>query len=401
MKSNNIAQVRKYFNLKEDREGFSCLSEEAKKLVSLGHKVVKVYEMQKAKTITNEAKREQFKSMIGNVEDVNDYDELNKKYMFALCKYAAKETGADVSNFTIEAVKNPQLTGKTAFKETFEAVIAQVMTPIVPALVSAAFIDMADVKNVGFGDTGVFRVRSNDTFYVTHTAEGVLSGTVQRLYNKEFTVNATDYSIKTTVDWYQVASGIYDFGYFIDRVGQSFASYVSMMVIQAITTDINNNIGISSPYFTNGFTTAKWSTLIDRLSAANGGGDITAFGTLSALSPIIPNQIGLQQGLGQEWSSVGHLVNYFGVDLVRVPEILLPNTVNTSAIFGVPNDTVYLFANGGYKPVKLLFEGTAVTKETNPTESSDKELGLEVTMKIGQGFVAASKYGAITGMTLA
>jgi predicted RNA-binding protein Jag len=398
---NNIAKVRKYFDLKEDRKEFSVLSKEEKDLVALGHKIVKVYEMQKSNTIQDPIKKANFKSMLGSVETVDNYDELNRKYMLALCKYAASKTGADVTNFTIDAVKNPNLTNRGIYKETFQAVISQVLTPVVPALVSAAFIDMADVSNVGFGDNGIFQVRSNDTFYVTHTAEGVLSGTVQRLYNKELTIQASDYSIKTAVDWYQVASGIYDFGYFIDRIGQSFAAYISTMVVQAITADIAANITKSTPYFTNGFTTPKWSTLVDRLSAANGGADISAFGTLSALSPVIPTQAGLQQGLGQEWTKVGYLSTYFGVNLVRIPEVLLPNTVNTTALFGIPNDTVYLFANGGYKPVKLLFEGTAVTNETAPNESSDKELGLEVTMKIGQGFVAASKYGAITGMTLA
>ncbi|WP_297419560.1 hypothetical protein [Clostridium sp.] len=396
----NVSQIRKYFNLKEDRKEFSILSQEEQKLVTFGHKIAKLYQVQKAKSITDENKKARFQNILGNEKVEENYDELNRQYMLALCKYAASKTGADVSNFTIEAVKNPMLTKKTAFKETFNAVIAQVLTPVVPALVSAAFMDMADIANVGFGDNAIFRVRSNDTFYVTRAAEGVLSGTVQRLYNKELTLSATDYSIKTAVDWYQVASGVYDFGYFVDRIGQSFAAYVSTMVVQALTADINANITPSSPYFTNGFTTAKWSTLVDRLSAANASNNITAFGTLSALSAIIPSQIGLQYGLGEEWTQVGHLLNYFGVDLVRVPEVLLPNTVNTTALFGIPNDTVYLFADGGYKPVKLLFEGTAITNEIDPMGSADKEMGLEVVMKIGQGFVAASKYGAITGMTL-
>jgi hypothetical protein len=396
----NISKVRKYFGLKEDRREFSLLSQQEKGLVSCGHEIVKKYEAQKANSIVDEKKRREFKEMLGGVEADKSYDEENKKFLLALTKYAAQKAGYDVSNFTLEAVKNPMLTNKAIFKETFNAVIAQVMTPIIPALVSAAFIEMADVANVGFGDNSRFLVRSNDTFYVTHAAEGVLMGSTQRLYNKELTVSATDYSIKTTVNWYQVASGLFDFGDFIDRVGQSYAAYISTMVVQAITSDIATNISASSPYFTNGFTTQKFTSLVDRLSAANGGAKINAFGTLSALSAIIPNQIGLQYGLGEQWSKVGYLYTYMDTNLIRVPEVLLPNTVNTNALFGVPNDTVWLFAEGGYKPVKLLFEGQAITKDYDPMESADMEMGIEVKMKIGQGFVAASKYGAITGVSL-
>ena len=75
--------------------------------------------------------------------------------------------------------------------------------------------------------------------------------------------------------------------------------------------------------------------------------------------------------------------------------------MNTTALFGVPSDTVYIFADGGYRPVKLVFEGQAVTIDIIPTEAPDKQMGISVTMKMGMGFTAASKFGAITGVTLA
>lgn len=396
----NMNTIRKYFSLKEDRPTFEALTKDEKILVKEGHNLVKKYELKKAKMDANGKDSKKLMALIDDITVDNSYDEENRKYMETLVRYCVKKAGYDVSNFQMSNIKDPTIHNKTVFKETFQAILAQVMTPIVPALVSAAFMEMSDVANIGFGDTAKFDVRSNDTFYVTNMAEGVLNGSVQRLYNKELVVNATPYNIKTTVNWYHVASGLFDFGYFVDRIGYSFANYVSEMVIQAITKDITTNIAASSPYFTNGFTTNKWTTLIDRLSSANGNARISAFGSLSALSAIIPTQTGLQNGLGEEWTRVGYLESYMGTPLIRVPQILLPNTVNTTALFGAPNDTIWLFAEGGYKPVKLVFEGQAITKDFIPTESVDKEMGIDVTMRIGQGFVAASKYGAITGVSL-
>lgn len=181
---------------------------------------------------------------------------------------------------------------------------------------------------------------------------------------------------------------MFDLGEFIYKVGVSFNAFISEMIINAITADIKANIGVSIPYFTNGFTTQKFTTLVDRLSAANGGAHIKAYGTLPALSAVIPSGAAgstianMQMELGEEWSKVGHVGKYMGVDLVRIPPILLPNTVNTSALFGIPSDTVFLFADGGYKPVKLVFEGQAVTIDIIPTESPDKEMGVDIQMRI-------------------
>ena len=108
----------------------------------------------------------------------------------------------------------------------------------------------------------------------------------------------------------------------------------------------------------------------------------------------------MQMGIGEEWSKIGHLTDYMGTELVRIPPIMLPNTVNTTALLGIPSDTVYLMADGGYKPAKIVFEGQTVTTDIIPTEAPDKEMGLNVTMRVGLGFMTVSKFGAITGVTL-
>lgn len=391
--------IKHYFGLNTIAPAFKALDADAKVLVEQGHTCAKMYQAEKAKKhMDSDSNAKNFASILSDTA-VDGRMELNNKFMEGLVRYSLSKAGIDTTNFTMEDIKNPQLHNKVLFKETFNAVIAQILTPVVPALVSATFMDFADVANVNWGDTARFVVRSNDTFYATRMAEGVIGGATQRLYNNELTLNPEPYNIKTAVDWYQVASGLFDFGYFVDRIGYGFSNYVTLMIVQALGSDISTNIAASSPYFTNGFTTAKWATLVDKLSAANGGADISAFGTRSALATVIPSQQGLQFGLGEEWAKTGHIYDYFDVPLVRIPEILLPNTVNTTALFGIPNDTIYLFANGGYKPVKLAFEGQAVTKDYNPTDSADKEMGLEVTMRFAQTFIAASKYGAITGAT--
>lgn len=393
---------RKYFSLDLSRPEYRTLNQSEKILVDKGFKIVKQYAKQKASDMSK-------KSFVDLLSDVgtDGYKELNDAFMSKLVKYSLDKAGVDTTQFSVKDIANPNLNKKQVFRETFNAVIAQIMTPIVPAMISAEFMDLADVAHIGYGDTGRFIVRSNDTFMVTRIAEGIVDGTIQRIYNDELTVNPEPYSIRTEVDWYQVAAGVFDFGEWVYRIGYSFSAYISAMVIAAIQKNVTENIAASTPYFTNGFTTQKFTNLIEKLEAANGGAQVRGYGTLSALSAVIPSGTAgssianMQMQLGEEWSKIGYIGRYMGVDLVRIPQIILPNTVNSTALLGIPSDTIWLFADGGYKPVKLVFEGQSISIDIVPLHTADKQIGLEVQLRMGMTFVAASKFGAITGVSLA
>ena len=385
--------IKKFFNLNKTDARFSALTDAEKCLVEAGFEVVKQYVAKKAQS----SERKSFAELLSDVKI--DDENTNDLTVEKMVKYSLEKAGVDVTNFELKDIANPMLHNKTVFKETFNSILSQIITPIIPAMISAEFMDFADIANIGWGDTARFEVKSNDIYYVTRIAEGVLSGSVQRVYNDELTVNPEPYNIKTTVDWYQVAAGIFDLGEFVYRIGISFSAYVTQMVINAITAYIAENAATS--YVVNGFSTLTFTRLAEILKAANGGARIRAYGTLAALSAIIPEASafeGFRHELGEEWTKVGYLGMYKGVDLMRIPQILLPNTVNTTPLVGVPDTTVYLMADGGYKPVKLVFEGSAITIDIIPTESPDKEMGISVTNRMGMTFVAASKMGAVTGL---
>lgn len=389
-----MANIRQLYTLNTHSTGFSVLDDEQKVLVESGFRVAKQYMADRNK----DTHKDVFSVLNDNM--IDNYKEINDLTVEKIAKYSAKKAFGKADNFELHNVADPNVHNNRVFKETFAAVVAQIMTPIVPAMISTEFMDFADVANIGWGDTARFKVNSNDTFYVTRLAEGVLNGSVQRVYNNEITVNPEPYNITTAVDWYQIAAGMFDLGEFIYKVGVSFSAYITQMIIQAIGANITKNA--STAYIVNGFSTVTFARLAEILRAANGGAKVHAYGTLAALSNVIPSgttNANLQVGLGQEWSRIGHLGTFMDVDLIRIPQILLPNTVNTTPLTGIPDDTIYMFADGGYKPVKLVFEGSAFTHDIVPTETPDKEMGLSVTLRMGTGFVAASKYGAITGLS--
>jgi len=323
-----------------------------------------------------------------------DYNKDNAQYLESFMQYCVKGTGYEWTG--LDMLKNPQITSDRDFAKRFTAVISQIITPVAPAVISERYMELAEVKQVGFGETGRFIVKSNDLFLVHDVAEGVQLGGIQRLYNNEITINPTPKQIFFDMNFYQVAAGIFDFGDWSMKVGVSFAGYIQKLIVNTFTQVITDLTAANSPYVAGGFSDPNFISVAQRVQAANNNSEVYCMGTLTALGTAIPTPIGLQYGLGEEIAKVGYLDRYKGVKLMEIEQAMIPGTINTTASLMIPNDVLYFIAMGQYKPIKVLFEGQNVTVETIPTQTADKTMGLSITMRLGVASVVGSKFGAIT-----
>jgi hypothetical protein len=333
-----------------------------------------------------------FASLNGKVDDAYVGD--NKTFMEGICKYAAEKAGYEWTG--VELLNNPMVIKNRMFQDTYNAVVAQIITPVTPAVVSNQYTEMADVKQIGFGDTARFIVKSNDLFYVSDVAEGVLMGGLQRLYNDEITVNPVPKEIRYDMPFYQVASGVFDFGEWAYKIGLSFAAYIQKLVVNSLTSVIASGVAASSPYFASGYSDDNFTNISRRVKVANNNADVYALGSLLVLGKVIPTTVGLQYGLGEEVAKKGYLDAYKGVRLMELDQAFVPRTVNTTATFLMPDNVLYFLAMGANRPIKVVFEGQNVVVETVATETADKTMGMNIQMRIGISAVVGSKFGAIT-----
>jgi len=326
----------------------------------------------------------------------SDYEVARTKYNEVLANYCVTEAGFKYEG--LSQFKNPNITGRTAFKEAFTAVIAQIITPVAPVAVSAQFMDMAETHQIGWGETAQFVIQSNDLFYVSEIAEGVKHGGMQRIYNDEITVNPTPKNIRFDMPFYQFAAGLFDFGAWSYKMGQSYAGYIQKQVVDSLTTVITNGLAASSPYHASGFSDLNHIVVARNVKMANANAQVYGMGTMVALGKAYPSVVGLQYGLGEEISKKGFLDLYKGVKLVEIDQAMMPGTVNTTATAMISDSTIYYIAMSAYKPIKIVFEGDAATVETVATESSDRTMGLSVTMRFGISAVVGSKFGSISSI---
>lgn len=322
--------------------------------------------------------------------EFDSYQDHNSTLLKSVLAYAAKPTGYACEDFA--DFQNRQLTTDPTFIARFNNVVSQILNPIIPDIVSEAFMGLADVSYVGYGDTASFHIGSNETFYVKEIAEGVQRGAMQRLYNNEATINPTPKQVRIELPWYEIVSGKFDLGDWLYRVGIGFAGYINAKVIASVTDALKV---IPTAYQTSGaFTDANFVGIGQRVSAANGGKLVQVWGTKMALGNILPTAEGLLYGLGVDIARIGYLGMYKGFPLIEMAQAMKPGTVNTTAELLLDDKMLYFVPVDSYNPVKVVFEGDSVTVEKDATKSSDKYLGLAITMRIGVAAVVGSIFGA-------
>lgn len=327
----------------------------------------------------------------------DEYKQANRNFSEVLAQHCLTNTGLEFS--TLDMIKNPNVYNNVIFKANFATVLAQAITPVVPTVTAEGYDQLYEVFQTGFGDNCKFTVDSNELYIVNDIAEGIKRGAQNTLYNTEYTIQAQRRQISTFVDWYQVASGVQDWGKFGVKIGASFAAAIQALVVNEMTKVITDaaDHGIGG-YTGNGFSDNNWLTLARNVSLANGGAPVYALGTEIALGKILPATTNSQFWYDSDSDIVtkGRLAEYKNVPLIPIGNALKPNTINNTPSAVVGDNFVYMIAMGSYKPCKVVFEGDQIAVQEDPLGTKDHSYNLTVDMRIGVGCVVGSKFGYMT-----
>ena len=293
----------------------------------------------------------------------------------------------------LEALNDPHVVRDRDFTANFDAILAQIINPILPMVSNFDMVRfLADVRQIGYGDTARFIIRSNELYKVNEIAEGVNRGVLQPIHNDEVTVNPRPIEIAAEIEWYHMAAGVMDFGDWGLRVARSFEHYIFLKVVGALTSGITK---LGAAYSATGFSNQNWTNLAQRVSVANGNSEVFAIGSLAALGNAIPTQAGLQYGLGEKIAEQGFLDKYLGTRLIVLDQALKFNTVNTTAEFALPNDMIYFLPVYGDKPVKLVYEGDNILVERDAHQTPDKTYRVRIQERVGVAAIVGSKIAAL------
>ena len=332
-----------------------------------------------------------------------DYDSKNAhlcglmaNYAIADTKFASRVASIEDETARFEASRKlfsePMVNKNPVVRSNFAIVLSQVISAINPEVSNDMFMRfIAETRQIGFGDTAVFKLESNDLFAVKDMAEGVRRTVDQPMWDDEVTVHPHLVGLSSHIDWYPFAAGRFDMGYFAVKIAKSFAAYIFVKAIRGMTAATTQ---FGAAYSKNGVSANNWTELAQRVQAANGGMKVVAVGTKAALHNC--NLGGnFQVEIGERMNSVGYLTQYLDVPLIAVDNVIAAGTVNTTGTLLIPDDRIYMVPMAGDKPVKIVFEGNQSSVDDNPEDTSDVRWGITVSQRIGVSAVCGSKFGTI------
>lgn len=328
---------------------------------------------------------------------VENREERLSNLNYAMAKYALAGSRFEASfeELGLEAMKNTNLKRDRVVCENFDAILAQVINSILPAVTNYDMVGLfADIHKIGYGDTARFVVKSNELYKVNEIAHGVQRGVLEPIYNEEITVNASPVQLAFEVDFYAMAAGYEDIADKAIRVARSFEQYLFTKVMTAINAATSK---LGPAYSATGFSNTNWSTLASRIKAANGGnGEVMAIGTVNALNQIVPSQTGLQYGLGVEVAKKGYLDRFMGVKLLPMEQVFKYGEVNTNGQFALADDMIYfLSTDANARPIKIVYEGDSIYVEKDANQTSDRTYRAAVSYNVGVGIVLGNKFATL------
>ena len=339
----------------------------------------------------------------------SQYNQLNEQFQQEHLLYAAKKccefSGARApENFDEFKRQGQRFFGNSSFYAVLQGIYEEVVQPILPATYSEAVGAFAETVEVGFGETYVKNIQSNDIPVFQDSSWGAtLSVPSNRLYSDTITLNPQPKSAQIVAKWTQLVGNGMDFGAFFANIAAGmYSKTMAMWTESIIKASTNAQLIPTNMQYT--FNNTNWMTAANKLATLNNTtiGDIFATGSMVPLSRVLPTQAtgstnvnmdaALAMLLGSEYNRSGLLGEFLGVRLMPLRDAIVPGTQNTAPATLLPSDRVWMMAGRGYKPMTVCYNrDTPISIEIDPTRTANFEIGINLTIALDIVAVFASR----------
>lgn len=268
------------------------------------------------------------------------------------------------------------------------AVVNTLVDMVIPDVVAESYGRFSEIRNVGYGDSNVFDIKSSDLFYVTKLGNGRRHVTAQKQFTGQQALIPVNHAITVQTDLYRVLCGKENLAEFAMKVALSIESEIAKDVYTALTSAYDS---LTANFKEAGFTDAAFLNLRNRVSAANGGAKTYVYGTDIALSSILPSSDYLKMGLGETYNSVGYLPVFKNTSLIGFPQKI--DWTSDDYSFALNDDELYFIASNSQSLVKIVLEGQTVTTMDGAFANANLTQDLTLNKRWIAGIVTNSKFG--------
>ena len=263
---------------------------------------------------------------------------------------------------------------------------------------SEFFNEFVDNRNIALGDSQEFWTEDNTILSVAKVSGDHHDLILQRLGSGEsYTVPVSTYAVAVGADIDKYLVGDVDWAKMIQKVAEAFVQKIQEEIYSQVM-NAGSSIPSSSQFVKSGQLVAAnkttFDTLIEDVSAANGGSEVYILGTKTALKKItaLADVNWADDATKAAYNAFGRLGSYEGTTLIEIPQRFKPGDTTQKL---VDNTKLLVMPRLENKFVKFVDVGEAEVLEiTEKGERMDDTMKYEVQRDMGVGV----KIGRIFGM---
>jgi len=273
------------------------------------------------------------------------------------------------------------------------ALMEQTIDDVLPARVLAQYGDFADVATVAQGDKAIFRQRITNASrmrakqFVTKVG---LAGVYEtfKLDGRTVTVETMAYGGAAMISLEEFLDGRITFADVLDIVMLALDEAIYKEIAKALVASIAS-LPAANKVTDAGFSETKMDQLI---AVADAYGQAAIYCTYEFAAKMLPaNTSGasmISDGMKDTLWSTGYIANYKGHRVIVLPNSFVDNDNATKVI---DPQWGWVIPTGGYKPVKIAFEGQTIVQDFSNRDGSRE---VQVYKKIGVGTLVSNNIGS-------
>ena len=259
-------------------------------------------------------------------------------------------------------------TSRTDVKEAFFEVVGALIDSIIPDVLIKDYGWIAEIRNIGWGDSLKFKVKPRDIFLPSKVGKSKRTFDIQQMKAGEKSLVPEWHGFTVGVDYYDVITGKVTLGEFMMAAILGMEMALRYEIFDTFATAMDNLI-VLPDWGVTGWTQNSAIELAQRVSAWNGGAPVSFIGTKLALSQVLPASTNAIPYVINEQVSLGYRREFFGIPCVELEQVA--DYMNFGGV-KIPNDRIYVLSNLSDKIVKVVLEGNTIVNNATNTNDFDK-----------------------------
>jgi hypothetical protein len=307
-----------------------------------------------------------------------------------LLKEVSKRSGVDVTSMRPEAMASHPLVGWAVGN-----IATQLIDAVLPATIVEGTNAFCEVRTLGWGETGIFDIRSRDLFPVTRTGRmGMRTAELHKGFERQVTLNPEAHMITVYVSLFRVLAGQESLAVFTTKALRSIETEMGKDIynafangMAALSTDATTGLQVT------GYTQADLTKLANKVSAFSGGANAIVMGTKVALASVLPDDANTRAYYDSEYVKLGYVRTIAGIDTLEIPQVA--NWENPFATL-ISDTSLWVIAPGTDKIIKCVIGGTTMSNVDGQFDSANLTQTSTLTKFWSVGVITSSVAGLIT-----